>query len=232
MATLTARSIVDKAKIIVQDNTGVRWPDVELIKWLNDAQRDVVLMKPDACVKNVSVQMVAGTKQTLPADGILLIDVKRNMGVNGTTPGRTIRQVPQAVLDDLTADWHTATASATALHYVYDKRNQKHFYLYPPQPSVSPGQVELIYSANPADCTLAAHDGAATGNPDSVIAVDDVYGGALLDLVLYRAYSKDSKYAGNGSRALAHRTAALETLGVKEQAEAGHEPVAVTNRAE
>ena len=90
----------------------------------------------------------------------------------------------------------------------------------------------MIYSANPADCTLASHDGTSTGSTDSVIAIDDVYGGALLDLVLYRAYSKDSKYAGNGSRALAHRTAALETLGVKEQAEVGHEPVAVTNRAE
>ena len=232
MATLTARSIVDKAKIIVQDNTGVRWPDVELIKWLNDAQRDVVLMKPDACVKNVSVQAVAGTKQTLPNDAIGLIDVPRNMGVNGTTPGRTIRQIPKVVLDGLTADWHTATASAVSLHYVYDKRDPKHFYLYPPQPAVGPGQIEVVYPANPVDCTLASHDGLSTGSPDSVIAIDDVYGGALLDLVLYRAYSKDSKYAGDGSRAVAHRSAALESLGAKEVAESSHEPVAVTNRAE
>ena len=231
MPTLTARSIVNKAKIIVQDNTGVRYPDSEFLGWCNQAQRDVVAVKPDAYVKNVPVQLVAGTKQSLPADGTVLVDVKRNMGADGTTAGKTIRMVPQGVLDALNPDWHTTAASATGLHYVFDKRDPKHYYVYPPQPATGMGYVEIIHSATPTDCTLAEFDGVSTGEVDSVIALDDAYESPLLDLMLYRAYSKDSKYAGNAGRAAAHRAAALEALGVKEAAETATEPVDVTSQA-
>ena len=59
MGTITAQSIVDRARHILQDTTsgGTRWLDPELLKWLNDAQREIVLLKPNAysSVENIGL---------------------------------------------------------------------------------------------------------------------------------------------------------------------------------
>ena len=48
MAITTVNTVIGKAQTILQDATGVRWPRAELIGWLNDAYRDVILARPDA----------------------------------------------------------------------------------------------------------------------------------------------------------------------------------------
>lgn len=213
MGTLLASSIISKAQIIIQDTTGVRWPDTELLGWLNEGQREIVMLKPDASVKNESLALVAGTKQAIPSSGIILISVVRNMGVNGTTPGNAVRSIKRNVLDEQLPNWHASTASAVVIYVVTDPRNPKVFYTYPPQPAVNPGQVEIIYSAAPTDV-------AAVGN---AISIDDIYSGSLLDYCLFRAYSKDAEYAGNENRAMAHYQKFMETLGAKEKVESATE---------
>lgn len=214
MATITAQTQVERARIIIQDDTGVRWPDSELLGWLNDGQREIVVLKPDSSVNNENLQLVEGTKQEIPAAGISLVDVIRNMGTDGSSPGKSVRLINRKVLDEQLPDWHSATPNAVADHFAFDDRDPKHFYVYPPQPSVNQGYVEIVYSSSPADAALG-----------DVISVDDVYANALVDYMLYRAYSKDKDYAGNGGRASAHYQAFLRALGLKEQAERATEPV-------
>jgi len=48
----------------------------------------------------------------------------------------------------------------------------------------------------------------------TTINIDDIYANALVDYMLYRAYSKDAEYAGNAQRAVAHYTAFSNSLGV------------------
>jgi hypothetical protein len=230
MAVITAREVVDRAKTIIQDETGVRWPDIELLRWFNSAQRHIVLLKPDTSVLVEAVQLVAGTKQTLPDNGVMLLDVIRNLGVAGATPGRAITIIPREVLDAQRPEWHSETANATVKHFVYDERTPKTYFVYPPQPA-DPAQIEQARSISPTDCTLSEYDGVATSDSDTVISVDDVYEGPLLDLLLARAYSKDSDYAGNGVRSISHRDSAYQTLGIKEQVETANEPDAVIGRA-
>ena len=232
MAVITARDVINRAKTIIQDETGVRWPDVELLEWFNTAQRLIVLLKPDTSVVVEAVALTGGTKQTLPDNGVMLIDLIRNLGTDGDTAGRAITVIPREVLDAQRPLWHSETASSTVKHFVYDKRTPKTYFVYPPQPTVDPGYVEQSRSISPTDCVLADHDGVSSGGSDSVISIDDVYEGPLLDLVLSRAYSKDSDYAGNGARSLAHRDSAYQTLGVKEQVEAINEPEAKIGRAQ
>ena len=104
MGTIIASTIIDKAQTILQDTTGIRWPDDELLGWLNDGQREIVIYKPNASVKNQSVALAAGTKQTIPADGVQLIDIPLNKG-NGSTPGRSIRITMREVLDAQVANF-------------------------------------------------------------------------------------------------------------------------------
>lgn len=208
MGTITAQAIVNKVQIILQDTTGIRWPDTsELLGWLNDGQREVLVYKPNANVVNKSVALTAGTKQKLPTDGVQLIDVVRNMGTNGTTPGRSVRIAMREILDAQQPDWHAETPTASVKHYMYTPFDPKTFYIYPP--SNGTNQVEIIYSGVPADLPTLA----------TTISLDDIYSNALVDYILYRAYSKDSDYAANPERAGAAQAAYTASLTGKTQGE-------------
>ena len=219
MGTIVAHNagstgVLDKAAIILQDTTGVRWPqDAELFLWLNDGQREIVLRKPDAYSQNLVVQLVSGTKQTIPAAGIQLLDVVSNMGT-GSTPGRAITRIDREILDEQRPNWHSETASAETKHYMFDPRDPKTFYTYPPQHS-TPGYVRMVYAAAPSDLATVS----------SAITLDDVYAGVLLDYILYRAYSKDADLTPTApQRAISHYNAFLAALGAKGQIDATINP--------
>ena len=38
----TAQSVILRAQVALNDNEGVRWPADELVRYLNDAQREIV----------------------------------------------------------------------------------------------------------------------------------------------------------------------------------------------
>lgn len=200
MSTITAGALIDRTSIILQDATNIRWPRVELLGWLNDGEREIVLNKPNAYIKNVPTPLAAGTKQNLPVDGVSLIDIPRNVG------GPAVRVVSREILDAQTPAWHQAVPANTIKHFVYSPLDPKTFYVYPPSSGVS--QVDLVYAASPTDVTEG-----------STILVDDVYATALINYMLYRAYSKDAEYAANAAQATAFYGQFMTLLGAKVTAE-------------
>ncbi len=292
MGTITASSIIGRSEVTLQDTTNTRWPFQELLDYLNDGQREVVLQKPEANIVNASQQLtINSAKQTIPSGGIVLIDITRNMGVDGTEPnaGRAIRITSKEILDAQQPGWSYATNSLGYIqHYVFDPRDPKTYYVYPKAPS-SAHFVEMIYSAAPTDVQLlqvslanagdvvstsgahgltlgqtvrfeslanttyglttgttyyivsvpstqtfqvsATQGGSAiplTGDTDGTmyasISIDDIYANALNDYILYRAYSKDAKYAQNGQLSVAHYSAFANSLGIKTQNELARNP--------
>lgn len=213
MATITVASLLSRAAILLQDPSNVRWPQAELLDWLNEGQREIALFKPSAYAKNQAVQLVAGTKQSLPSDGVSLLDVVRNLGTNGTTPGAAVRMVTRSIMDAQLADWHTAKSSATVKHFIYTPNDPKRFYVYPPQPATNQGYVEVVYAAQPADA-------AANGT----ITVDDIYSSALLNYIMFRAYSKDAEFAAAPQLAASYYQAFQALLQAKMGAELGTNP--------
>ena len=207
MGTIISSSIITKAQRVLQDATGVRWDSSEMLGWLNSGQREILLFKPNAYVKYAPMQLVAGTRQLLPDDAVQLIDIPRNMGTTGTTPGRAIRQADREALDAAVPMWHAATANAVVRHYIYNVLEPRAFYVYPPQPTTGRGYVEAIYGATPADAILSG-----------AITLDDIYETPLLDYMLYRAFSKDSEYA-NAQRATMYYQSFLQAIGGKARVE-------------
>ena len=199
--TIAAQSIIRRVVETMQDNTSVRWPVAELVRYLNDGQREVVLYRPDSMVTNATVALAGGAKQALPANGSKLIDVIRNTSGNK----RSVRMTVRNILDTQSPNWYNLTGVTEILHYMYDARDPKVFYVYPPAAS-SGASVELVYSAYPTDITEPA-DGAVYSAVAGNISLPDIYGNVLADYILYRAYTKDSEYAGNAQRAQAHYAA-------------------------
>lgn len=220
MPTITAGSIVERARQMLWDAESVRWTEEALLSFLNAGQGAIVLARPEACVKNVALALAAGTKQALPADGVRLIDVVRNLGIDGLTPGRSVRIVEREVLDSQRPDWHAETQSQRIQHFCFDPRDQRHFYVYPP--ATAGTHVEAIYSASPPEIHFD-EPGAWRG---SVIGLDDPYQDALQSFILYRAYAMDSESAVHAQKAQAWYSVFLQSLNLQAQGDNAADPAA------
>ena len=220
--TIPAQSIIRRVVDTLQDPTSIRWPVSELVRYLNDGQREVVLHRPDAMRTNAPVALVAGSRQSLPANGTKLIEVVRNTGGNR----RAVRQTSREILDAQSPGWHNLTGSTEVLHFMYDVRDPTTFYVYPP--AASGASVDLVYAAMPADITEPP-DGALYTAVAGNLATPDIYGNVIQDYVLYRAYTKDSEYAGNAARAQAHYTQFANALGLEIKATVAVAPMSAGN---
>ena len=221
--SIAAQALIRRVVETLQDTTSIRWPVAELVRYLNDGQREIIVHRPDAMVTNASLALIAGTKQSLPANGAKLIDVVRNSAGNK----RAIRMCAREILDAQSPGWHNLSGVTEIVHFMFDPRDPKVFYVYPPA-AASGASVDLVYSALPTDIAepAAGTDFAAvTGN----ISVPDIYSNALQDYVLYRAYTKDSQYAGNEARAQARYAAFANALGIEIKATVAVAPSASGN---
>lgn len=206
---MLASDIIDRARIVLNDADGVRWLDAELLKWINDGQRVIALVRPDASVGMVTKTLDAGTKQTIPNDGLRLLDVVKNGA------GRAVRHVDRDILDTQNPNWHNETGVASVKNFIYDNRNPKVFYVYPPAGSGgTAATLDLVYSKNPTDVTT-------TG---STVDVADIYADPLLNYVLHRAYSKDAEFAQNFELSGTYLQIFQAMLGIKTGKDAAFSP--------
>lgn len=212
--TVAVNTLIDNVEVILKDAANIRWDAVDLIIWLNQGQKEIVIHKPDASVITESVVLTAGSKQALPTGGVMLIDVTRNMGTSAgaeADAGATISLVEKKVMDRLLPTWSSATGSTTTKHYMFDARNPTVYYVYPK--SLGTNYVEISYSKVPTDS-------AAGGN----ITILDIYEGALMDYILYRAYSVNDD-VNSVERAKHHLSAFMLSVGKLEQVETINNPI-------
>ena len=204
MGTILASALVTQAGTIAQDAGGTRWSSAEWLDWLNAGVREIATFT-DACVTVGNLALAAGTKQALPAQGLFLQDIIRNMGVDGATPGEAVRSTTRLQLDSYNPAWQTDTATLVVKNYVSDPKAPRVFYVYPPLSGAT--VVEAQYALLPAAVALG-----------QAIPVEDRYANPLLDYMLYRGFSKDAEVEGMAARAVAHRAAMENSLGLTAQA--------------
>lgn len=184
--TTSAQSVLQRVVVTLQDPNAVRWTTAELVRYLNDGQRDIALIRPDATATPFTMGLVAGARQTLPTAGAKLLEVIRN--TTGTQ--RAVRLVNRNVLDAQNPDWYSKAGVLDIKHYTFDAREPRVFYVYPP--ALTGASVEMVYSAYPADITepsAGALYTAVSGN----LSVQDIFANALTNYILYRAFSKDAE---------------------------------------
>jgi hypothetical protein len=216
MATITALSIIAKASRILQDIANARWSTSDLLDVLNDGQRAIVIAKPSANITTTPISLVAGTLQSLPANGIVIEEITRNMGIDGLTPGPVILPMQKAVLDISFPGWHQDNPDFTVVYYCYNTKTPKIFYVYPPQPAGTQHTIEALISANPVDVPDIGY----------VISLDDVYSIPLEEYVLYRSFLRDAEASTlDYQRAKDHFQNFMALVGLKVHSEAGEAPV-------
>lgn len=197
---LTAADILTRAGDIIQDATNVRWPQAELLRYMNDARREVAIVRPDLYSTTTTITLVAGTRQSIPADGNRFLDGIRNVSA-GDVVGNAVRVVEREILDAQSPDWHTQAQANAVKHFMFDERSPRVFYVYPPANAGI--KLDIVYSQTPTDIT----------NTATQLTQEDIYTGAIVDYVCYRAFSKDAEYAGNAERAKIHYQQFMNALG-------------------
>lgn len=199
MGSIIAQTIVDSCSAEIRDLRGVEFTVDTLLGFLNDGQREICIIKPNSLTKNEAVKLIAGAKQGIPAGGVELIDIVRNMGTTGTTVGNAITVADRKILEAYLPGWSAVTANATVKNFMFDEHDQRTFYVYPPQPATNQGYVEMVYSLYPTDVIISG-----------AITLDDIYEPVLKDYIMYRAFR--GKYE---ELATSRLNAFYQALGVK-----------------
>lgn len=203
--TTTAQSIIQEAQELLQDPAGIRWPATELVAHLNDGQREITDKRPDLATKTAAHALVAGARQTMPADFASFVGIPRNTG------GAALRMVGLSLLDAMEPNWYSKTGVTVLKHVCYDRTfDPREFYAYPP--AALGASVDLVYAAYPAD--IAAPTGPAYTTVSGNIGLPDQAKNALLHWCLFRAYSKDAEFGGNAVLSGAHLQLFKASLGL------------------
>jgi len=211
-----------------------RWSEVEIVRYTNFGQRAIAKYLPQAGARVDAIKLQAGTRQDLtkvlaaniiPGDGstaadtagIALIELRKNLGSNGSTPGRIIRVVDRYTKDSTDPDWHTRTGSAIK-EFVYEKNTPRQF-------EVSPGVtgnvwVEVSWMAEPTAVPAGGAPGSEAylfdGASTTLLGIQDQFVEDLHNYVVAMCLLKGSKNTQNIPKSQYH--ASLFTASINAQA--------------
>jgi hypothetical protein len=222
MATVKVVDLLAKVQTLLQDTTGVRWPLLELQGWLNDSYRDTLTLRPDSNTLLGEFTCVAGPRQNVTstfANAERLIGVLRNTAT--TSKKGAIALASRSSLDSALRNWYAETQSVDVELYMFDPRTPKEFLIYPP--ATTAARLEVAYAQVPSPHTLTSVQLANTATTET-IRIADGFANALVDYVLYRAYSKNTESTTNAAKAGAYFQSFQGALGIKGQSEAASQP--------
>ena len=161
-----------------------RWKDAELEVWANECIRQIITLDPAESPVTVTHTLSAGAYQTLLATDLYLLDVIGNTG------GAQIRMTDRATLDTTFPGWQQDTAKGTIKDVMYDPKNRRVFWTYPP--AINGTRIDIVVSQFPVDVTIL-----------SAFPLSDLYFNLAAEYICYRAHSKDAEEAV-AARAVAH----------------------------
>lgn len=182
--TILVSTVLANCTNILNDAGYVHWTQAELLAWGSEGQVELVKLKADAATKKVTLQLVAGAKQTNPSDCIEIIDMRQNEN------GAAITPCDRNALDRFQPNWMNTPTASTVKHWM-DDAHPDSFYVYPAQNS-SPAKVVITHSFVPAALTAGGS-----------LGVRDIYQSQIENYILFRAFSKDSEPA-SAERAVAY----------------------------
>jgi hypothetical protein len=82
----------------------------------------------------------------------------------------------------------------------------------------------MFYSCSPTNLPVPTTNAITDPVLNTVISIDDIYGNALADYIMYRCYSKDAEYTANAALATQHFQSFVTSLGLKTQSDQAVQP--------
>lgn len=197
--------ILQNVNFVLDDPNNTKFSLTQKIAAINSALQALVSYRPDAASYTTMMLLVAGTRQTLPSDGVRLLKVIRNRGQSGLSDaGRAIRKADMLVQDALIPDWHETTGQTVVDEYFYDSITPKDFYVYPPAPVSPVIGVDISYVRVLPTITAGT----------DTLPVDDYFAPAVQEWMLYSLWCGDDQNP-NYAVARSHQSTFFQLLQIK-----------------
>lgn len=205
-AVLTAARSILLDPIVSPATDGVFWTDAELLSYYNIGITRIIAALQESLTKTVTLDLVLGVEQTLPADAVRILKVVSNVPYAGLKRAG-ITEVSAEALQD-SGDWYGLPPTKYVRHAVmYDPDVEAlRWRCFPPNDGT--GQVIGTYAYAPPEATATTDD----------FGLTEAYRDAMLNYILGSAFMK------NSSKQDLPRSQFLMTLfnasvGIKEQAD-------------
>lgn len=175
--TIAVEQLVDRVKAtLLEDGSDPFWTDAEITDYLTEGVKFVISQKPSAFTVQQEYALDAGTaKQEIPVDWIELTDVVSNSN------GAAVRGTDREFMDQFDPSWISSAPSTTIKNWMYDKKDRRWFYVYPP-------------AAAGASLTIKGVrvPGALDADSNSAFPLDDIYDVPVMYYALAQCYAKNA----------------------------------------
>ena len=201
----SVQDIIRDAQVALQDVEGTRWPAAELVTYLHDGRLALLNVQPAEASVVVVFTPTDGARQNLPPDAMSLLDVVSNY------EGRRRLMTP-VVFADLGAaspNWFNQRPAVDLIHWMVLPSEPDHFYVYPP--ASTDARLELTYCRYPSAMPVPGTPVWTSASGDT--GLEAKWSPALLDYVLYRAWSKDAEAGANAQLAASHLSTFIAQIG-------------------
>ncbi len=205
MAT-TAETIVNDVSELLQDINKERWKDAVLLRWLSEAELLIATHKPDAVATLGTISLIAGVDQSIPADGLMILRIRRNAS------GNVVQIVDEDMQNRSFQAWPDAPQTLDAEVYMYDPKIDPLRFMVSP-PNNGSGVLSIVYAKIPT--TISS----TTTN----ISVSDTFVPLLADYMMYRALMMETE-GQNLNRSALHLQTFLQGLGLNTKAYSDSDP--------
>lgn len=245
-STTKVRDLLYRVSVLLNDSSPQfnRYSEREMVSALDDGQLAVFKYLPASGSRVDSIKLRPGTRQSIgmiaaadckPGDGTVpsapilgtqLLDVIRNMGDDGVTPGLPIRPTTREVLDVNARNWHSATGLEVRSS-IYNPQVPGYFYVFPGAPADQDVWIEIAYTAQPAKIPNTGEPGAELylwgGSSTTLISISD----EMVDTLMYYVAARCTLKSGEGAdpmRAAQYTQLFIADINAKVTAITGNNP--------
>jgi hypothetical protein len=177
MAVVLASDVLLSARDVLLDNgSGPQtWTDASLLRWLNEALAAAVTLKRDIAPAVLSLALVPGSVQGLPAGVVQILEPYFN-----TVSGNAVTKGGMTLLNRRFPTWRSNPATVDVSDVTTDERSPVIFHVFPP--NTGGGAITALCGTLPT-CTILA----------SPVVVPDHYRSALVDGVCAMAMAANTR---------------------------------------
>jgi hypothetical protein len=208
--------VIDRAAAMLVDVDHVRWPVANLVSYLNEAMREIVMFRPDAFAITTTHHLEPGARHDVPAKYVAIHSIEES--VRCATDVRSVTEADYKYYRLLSPVRQPMASAANPARTYHVKTYTKHpfddrvFYVEPPVPAGHRAQVIASFVAEPPMFT--------SGDVAKHLPMKTGFEAQLLDWIMSRALAVDSENAAARAQAKEHLDAFRKALELKDKSTA------------
>lgn len=193
-----------------------RWTQAMLLDYLNDSLRQIAIRRPDEMTSEVSLPLVAGTRQTVPANYRSIIDILSAQDDScGTGAGMVRGDMETWMAFNVPSACTPPGTPYRGRDWFYNPNFPRVYFVWPPVPTTGSNTVTASVVIQPPEYAI---NQLATALVDPWLK----YASAVIAWMKHRAYSVDSESILSQQKAAAYMNEFREALGISQVSDSRH----------